>query len=153
MSGRIVRTIGDLIERLSDLDPTLAVSIDNRPPTALSSWRGVYHDLAIERSEVRHERTELVKPNPGFDSDILGHYQPGSKKVRIKADPTVGDLLEALRLADGATFEGYKGGQFYMDCDSDIWVAEYGDATSDRIYAISTLPGRIDLLTVDVDPW
>lgn len=142
-------TIGGLRDALKALDPTAEVYIDNRRPTALSSYRGYYDHLAIERFDVRHERTELDGRGAPFELNMAGYgiYEPGNGEVRIKADPTVADLIEALGLADGEVFEGYKGGQFEMHSRTDLWVSEHGDCDRLRIVGIESLPGRVDLVT------
>lgn len=40
---------------------------------------------------------------------------------------TVGAMLADARSALGATFEGYKGGDYEMSADTDVWLANYGD--------------------------
>lgn len=148
-------TIGGLREALRALEPAAAVYIDNRPPTALSSYRGYYDQLAIERTDARHERTELDGRGEPFEMNMAGYgtYSPGNGEVRIKADPTVADLIEALDLADGEVFEGYKGGQFTMRSGTDLWVSEYGGCDRLRIFAVEALPGRVDLLTREEAGW
>jgi len=143
------RTIGALRDALSVLDPAAAVYIDNRPPTALSSYRGYYDHLAIERDGSRNPRTELDGRGKPFDLNMAGYgtYSPGNGEVQIKADPTVADLIEALNLADGEVFEGYKGGQYTMRPSTDLWVSENGAVESLRIVAVEVLVGRIDLVT------
>lgn len=143
-------TIGGLRDALKALNPAAEVYIDNRRPTALSSYRGYYDHLAIERFDgVRHERTELDGRGQPFELNMAGYgtYSPGHGEVRIKADPTVADLIEALGLADGEVFEGYKGGQFEMHSRTDLWVSEHGDCDRLRIVGIESLPGRVDLVT------
>lgn len=135
-------TIGGLREALRNLDPAAAVYIDNRRPTALSSYRGHYDQLAIECTTARHERTEI-----DGRGEQLETYSSGNSEVRIKADPTVADLIDALDLADGAVFEGYKGGQFGMDKSTDLWVSEWGQVDHLRIATIELSPGRVDLAT------
>ena len=39
---------------------------------------------------------------------------------------TVGELLKAAEKALGHTFEGYKGGEFIMEKNTPIWIANYG---------------------------
>lgn len=129
------RTLSDLQTALEFLPQNLPVFIDNRPPTALSSYRGYYDHLAIERDGSSSEATELREPN----------------EVAIKSAPTVGDLVEALDLADGATLVGYKGGDYSMGPWTDLWVSEYGRAESLRVIAVEALPDRVDLLTEEVD--
>lgn len=43
--------------------------------------------------------------------------------------PTVADVLAMLRGAVGKTFMGYKGGDFLMDEDTEVWVDNSGRAT------------------------
>lgn len=144
-------TIGALRAALSDLDQQAEVFIDNRRPTALSSYRGYYDHLAIERGEADHAETVLDEPGDPFDINLpgWGTYTPGSSEVRIKQPATVGELAKALDLADGATFEGYKGGQFEMDGGSDLWVSQYGNCDRLRVSGVESLPGRVDLLTTE----
>lgn len=149
-----LETIGGLRGALAALDPAAAVYIDNRPPTALSSYRGYYDQLAIERAEgVRNDRTELDGRGDPFELNMAGYgtYSPGNGEVRIKADPTVADLIEALDLADGEVFEGYKGGQFEMHSSTDLWVSENGRCESLRIAAVDVRPGRVNLRTRAVE--
>ena len=42
------------------------------------------------------------------------------------ANVTVGSMLADARSALGATFQGYKGGDYTMDEYTDCWLAEYG---------------------------
>ena len=145
-------TIGALREALKALPQDAEVYIDNRRPTGLASYRGYYDHLAIVRDDdVRNERTEKPERGEPFDMSFgYGTYSPGIGEVSIKAEPTVADLIEALDLADGAVFEGYKGGQYPMDGGSEIWVSQYGDCDRLRIKAsIEDLPGRVDLVTYE----
>lgn len=140
-------TIEGLMDLLAEADPTALVYIDNQPPTALSSYRGYYCDLAIERTGERNERTELSE----FELAGYGTYTPGHSEVSIKADPTVADLLTALSLAVGEDFEGYKGGQFTMYPDTRLWVSEYGACDGLTISWYEDLSGRLDLFTTETD--
>lgn len=149
-------TIGSLRDALASADPNALVFIDNRPPTALSSYRGYYDQLAIERSgreHDQHKKTALDQPGEPFEMNMAGcgTYSPGHGEVTIKQPATVGELVKALDLADGATFEGYKGGQFPMDSGSELWVSEYGNCDSLRVSGMESLPGRVDLVTTEAD--
>lgn len=145
-------TIGGLIAALAPLDRDAEVYIDNRRPTALSSYRGYYDHLAIERSGAEHPSTERDEPGRPFELNGYGTYEPGIFEVRIKHPATVGELVKALELAEGATFEGYKGGQFYMDSGSELWVSEHGEYSGLRVVGVEALPGRVDLVTKEL-PW
>lgn len=142
-------TIGGLCAALSEQDAGALVFIDNRPPTALSSYRGYYDNLAIERTDAEHAATETDEPGKPFELNMAGYstYTPGIGEVRIKSPATVGEFIAALSLAVGEPFEGYKGGQFYMSPSTDLWVSEYGQCDRLRIDAIEVLDGRVDLVT------
>ena len=144
-------TIEGLMDLLAEYDPTALVYIDNRPPTALSSYRGYYRDLAIERTDKRNKRTEPSGLGNPFELVGYGTYTPGHTEVTIKADPTVSDLLTALSLAVSEDFEGYKGGQFTMYPDTRLWVSEYGRCDGLTITWCENLPGRLDLFTTETD--
>lgn len=140
--------IGGLRDALSTLNPNLPVYVGNRPPTALSSYRGYYDHLAIERGGTGYEATVLEGRGDPFELNMAGYgtYSPGHGRVRIASDATVADLTFALDLAIGETFEGYKGGQFVMRAGTDLWVSEYGDVDQLRVVAVEDLPDRVDLV-------
>lgn len=49
---------------------------------------------------------------------------------------TVGEILEAARSAVGATYEGWKGGQFKMNKHDWCWLSEEGTASGETISAL-----------------
>lgn len=139
----IVATIGALIDHLRTLDQSAPITIDGEQPTALSSYRGDYSHLAIERNGVRHAATKMSGRHRSY-----GGYNPGHHECFIKAGATVADLIEALELSIGEEFEGYKGGQYTMHHWSDIWVSAYGDCDHLRIIAAPVESGPVDLATI-----
>ncbi|NUS25068.1 MAG: hypothetical protein HOV92_12710 [Streptomyces sp.] len=48
-------------------------------------------------------------------------------------DITVADMLEAARSAVGATYEGWKGGDFRMTAGTWCWLSEEGTASGETI--------------------
>lgn len=52
----------------------------------------------------------------GYYRDLA--FEPG--------ESTAGAVLDAARAALGATFEGYKGGDYVMGKSTPMWVASYG---------------------------
>lgn len=142
-------TIYGLRDALASHEAAASVYIDGQPPSALSSYRGYYDHLAIERDGSVSECTELAGRGDPFELNMAGYgtYTPGHSEVRIKKDPTAADLIEALDLAVGEEFEGYKGGQYKMAGSTDLWVSEYGTVDRLRISGIEASAGRIDLTT------
>lgn len=56
----------------------------------------------------------------GYYSDLALTLGSGTR--------TVGSLLEELRnMCLGKVFGGYKGGDFYMDENTPLWIAKYGE--------------------------
>lgn len=45
----------------------------------------------------------------------------------------IGDMLDAARSALGATFTGWKGGDFTMSDYTDCWISHEGDSSDNRI--------------------
>lgn len=44
-----------------------------------------------------------------------------------EAEARIGDMLKHARSAVGATFTGWKGGEFKMDLWTPVYIGEYGD--------------------------
>lgn len=86
-----------------------------------------------------------------FDS-YRGYYED------LALDPagevlTVGELLHSVLDADGATFQGYKGGDFHMSMSSSLWIASYGQATSLRFLGASFNGHTVFLHSREVEGW
>ena len=62
---------------------------------------------------------------------------------------TAEQLYVKLKQAHGATFTGYKGGEFKMDGDTPLWVAEYGNTGRAAIDA-KVVDGRLVIQTKEV---
>lgn len=60
----------------------------------------------------------------GYYSDLS--FAPTDKPI------TAGELLVECRAALGATFEGYKGGDFIMESNTPLWSASYGTSSDGR---------------------
>lgn len=142
--------IGLLLDALENVNQEALIFVDNKPPTALSSWRGVYRDLAIETDEHDdYQETRLSGKGDPFDMNMAGYgrYTPGHSGVEIEQPPTVGEFCKALNLAIGEEFEGYKGGQYTMWRTTTIWVCEYGRAYEKWVDGVEDLGDRVDLVT------
>lgn len=94
--------LGDLIRHLEGCKPEASVYFDfcDTIPTGIGSYRGYYDQLAL-----------------------------GWRICEYGAEPPkVADVLKWLREACGATFTGYKGGEYVMDRQTQVWVANYGES-------------------------
>jgi len=60
-----------------------------------------------------------------------GHYE--ELAFEPAENITVGEMLAACRSALGATFQGWKGGDYTMDADTECWIAVRGETSDNRI--------------------
>ncbi|MFA5387336.1 MAG: hypothetical protein WC322_02980 [Candidatus Paceibacterota bacterium] len=150
-----MNTIGGLRDALLSQDQTWRVMVDGVAPTALSSYRGYYDQLAIECTSARHAATELDELPKPFEMNLAGYgtYTPGHNEVSIKADPVVADLVQALDLAVGAVFEGYKGGQYAMRSSTTLWASEYGRCEGRQVVGFAPANGTLNLITKETEGW
>jgi hypothetical protein len=93
---------------------------DDRFPTRFDSWRGIYRELAL-------------------DCD--------SEKCSEDLPIPVSDFLELCRETIGKSFEGYKGGEYIMDEETPIWIANYGDCGNTALIDIMDVGWRVILIT------
>lgn len=81
--------------------------------------------------------TELIKRLEQEDPELIlspGWHNPHSWRgsyselaFEPKGSATVGECLVAARSADGATYQGWKGGDYTMHGFSDVYLAERGE--------------------------
>ena len=95
-------TLGEMIGALERLnqDGVVKFAFGNFAVGNVDSYRGYYHELAIGYGP------------PGYRSD----------------HKTVGAILKTLRAAVGATFHGYKGGEYAMGINTPMWASNHGNA-------------------------
>ena len=87
---------------------------------------------------------------PARPNSYRGFYE--HLALDISADPiTVGEVLEFAKQADGGIFYGYKGGDFDMDRNTPMWVAEYGRNSGIIITGVSNHFGVVKICTADFD--
>lgn len=63
---------------------------------------------------------------PGDADSYRGYYSDLSFEPTDR-DVTAGDLLDRAKTALNATFHGYKGGDFVMGPDTQLWTAPYSE--------------------------
>lgn len=126
-------TLGQLIKELEEAgikndkgeDKNVDFDFGSAIPTVLTSWRGSYAELAL-----------------GYR--LSGYDVPNEKHF---GDCIAAKLLEELKSGVGATYEGWKGGDFKMDMDTPVWVANPGNADNTAIIGVLNLGYRIIILT------
>ena len=112
-------TLGQAIAALTTLSPTLPVRFD-------------YQSTA-----------------PKSAMSYRGYYSDLAFDEVVAGTITVGDFLTECQKALGKTFTGYKGGEFLMDAQTPLWVAEYGDCGR-AIIGVSQVDGQVLLSTKEV---
>lgn len=101
--------LGELIDLLEKRPADQQVYFDFGccVPDGVRSYRGYYDQLAID-------------------------YEDEPKEW-----PTVAKLLVTLKAADGATFTGYKGGEYCMDSRTPLWVSHYGRSSNTIVVGVT----------------
>lgn len=65
-----------------------------------------------------------------------GYYSDLAFELVDGVETTAGALLEMCRSCMGQSFEGYKGGTFWMSGATPLWISSYGHSSGTRIMAI-----------------
>ena len=119
-------TLGQLIARLKkeDADDTVQFDFGGLSPTHFGSYRGCYEDLAL-----------------GFTEDSCSASRA----------TTVGELLKRAEQCIGATFTGYKGGEYTMGDHTGVWVANPGGSTGTGLMGVVYREGIVILTTDMID--
>lgn len=88
---------------------------------------------------------------PGETYSYRGYYSDLSFAPTNKPT-TAGEFLDECRAAMGATFEGYKGGDFIMGQDTPLWSASYGTSSDGRaMMGIESRDGALVIATKAVE--
>ncbi len=111
-------TLGKLIDRLPNTDQSVYFDFCSAfPLLALASSRCSYENGALDWDVVRRDDRREVRP-----------------KV-----PTSAELRTYLISRLGQTMEGYKGGTYPIERDTEIFVDGYGECTSTAITGVVDL--------------
>lgn len=104
-------TLGDFIKKLKTLeqDKPIEFGFGGAVPTEFDSYRGYYAEIAL-----------------GYE----GAY--GTSAVLVS------ELLEKAEACIGETFQGWKGGDFTMNEDTNLFVANSGNTSDTHITGVGT---------------
>jgi hypothetical protein len=98
---------------------------------ALDDGAWITFDTSESPGELRSYR--------GYYSDLA--FEPADSPA------TVGTVLASLRAALGATFEGYKGGDFIMDKETPLWVSHWGSCSDRALIGVAAVGGSVVFVT------
>lgn len=106
----------------------------------------------IAALEIENPALPIVLDNgmePGDFDSYRGYYsdlsiEPGANPI------TVGEMLTKAKAALGATFTGYKGGDFVMGEGTPLWASEYGCASGIAVTGVVLHPEKVVLSTKQI---
>lgn len=104
-------TLGELIKKLSKYDKNKTIRIKS----------DVFIDIYL---------TDKI-------GSYRGYYDQLALGYGIDTYATVGQVLKACKAAVGETFTGYKGGEYEMGVDTNVWISNYGHASDIKIVNIT----------------
>ena len=115
-------SLGELMDKIKPLiNDEIKVVYDfcGAFPTSIDSWRGSYDELSL--NHINGEDT--------------------AKKL------TGNEFHALLEQAIGATYQGYKGGEYIMSKDTPVWVDSYGKYTETAIVGVFNNGYEVVLVT------
>ena len=90
--------------------------------------------------------------HPDYIDSWRGIYSELALNHSSEGEPMAcGDFVSMLEEADGKTFTGYKGGDYKMDGNTDVWMDNYGEYTSMTISGARIMDNRVVLCTIRED--
>lgn len=103
-------------------------------PSTIKPWGnylnlgGAIEMLEAELIEVPNKRVAIGWHNP---HSYRGYYE----RLGLEPKPNclVREMLEVLQTSLGATFQGYKGGDYTMEYSTELYLCEEGDVTDNQI--------------------
>lgn len=123
LQDKPIITLGELIAKLEAHDPAL--------------------DLAVQHGD------DLLAY--GEAESYRGYYSDLSIDPRHDSLGTVADALKNLEAADGETFTGYKGGDYYMNNRTLVWVSHYGSASGFGVTGVELVGGVVVITSADCE--
>jgi hypothetical protein len=120
--------------------------------SALRDSRSDYHVTLSQMIALAKSATGVVRftdgGGPGEEESYRGYYSDLSFNLGDEI-PAV-DFLKQCEAALGATYSGYKGGDYQMHEDTSLWRAEYGN-TGEAIIDAEIVDGDLVLRCKRVD--
>ncbi len=145
--GKRVKTNDVMLERSHALADMLGPHFDAK----FSGLRLGQIISALETAEADHSvEFDFGGFAPGKINSYRGYYCDLALSFTDERT-TVARLLTALKAADGQIFEGYKGGEYIMDLETPVWVANYGDSHGVAVVRVDCQSWRVVLHTAMIE--
>lgn len=77
----------------------------------------------------KHDRNKVVRHGFANPHSYRGYYHDLAFEPKVHV--TIGEMLDAAESALGATYQGWKGGDYTMDEYTTCWLALEGSADDD----------------------
>lgn len=123
LSDKPIITLGELTAKLEAFDGSLELAVQ-------------YGNTMLAYDEVGSYR---------------GYYTDLAIEPRAEVTGTVADALADLHDANGETFTGYKGGDYYMNNRTLVWVAHYGEASGIGVTGVELVDGVVVITSADCE--
>ena len=85
---------------------------------------------------------DFCRASPSGIDSSRGDYAELALKYSFTKAATVCDVLKWCKGAVGATFSGYKGGDYTMTRDTQVWVDQWGQWTGTAIDSMDHFIGQ-----------
>lgn len=102
-------------------------------PLTLGELTRLLGNVHNQKAKVRFD---FCRFTPGTLQSYRGFYDHLAFVPEGDARKTVEEVLAECRKANGATFEGYKGGSYTMNDATPIWVSPYGEESSTAVVGV-----------------
>lgn len=114
--GELLLKLKPILDKNSDKkpegQPTVSFDFGTAQPTDFGSWRGAYEEIAL-----------------GYQ---LTGYDVSQSIEYVKLN----EFYKKVEAAIGQTFEGWKGGDFTMNKNTPVWVANSGNSSHSAIVEV-----------------
>lgn len=140
-------SLGDLIQELKNVNQDLIVEIDNGTFPKISSLSYAEGDEQKKYEYIGYSFIYSKKTKSVFES-WRGSYCELSMQFSDKnQNITTEKLLEMAEFINGKYLNGYKGGDFLMDEETPIHMANYGESGNIKLIGLEVKDNKLILKT------
>lgn len=133
----------------SEIHAAVRAMSRNKGNLTLGEFIKKLQDVEDKKTQVRFDFGGLVPSDLDSYRGFYDHLALGWKKDYETCH--VEDLLSGALTAVGATYTGYKGGEFIMDESTPLWAALYGRSTGTAIVGVTDHKWMVIIDTAYVD--
>lgn len=121
-----------------NIEATMKVMNDQRKSSAQNMRLGAFIKALETRPQDQRIALDFCGMTPEHLDSYRGYYEDlAFRPGETYSKRTVAEVLQEAKKALGATFTGYKGGDFTMDENTLLWVSPYGESHQTAIVGIT----------------